>query len=489
MAIGAATVWRVRPGGDNNNGAAFDATISGAGTDYSQQDAAQLSLTDLVCQASDDAGRLKLRSATGGFTSAMIGNAVRILSTGTFTAGYYFIVGYDSTNLVTLDRSPAGGADRTGGSGKVGGAAATWQRVATNGSATGDKVVPGNTVYIRGAGSSFPTSADYTSTGYTQAVSGDTTNGYVRFIGENGRPRIDTDGLVFYNTNYCLISGIYFYATSNNELANNGFASGQYRTLFGNVFDLNDKNGPCISTVSGAYGTRIYFNEFFSKASAPTAQTAAKAIRITGLVEACDIRFNHIHHMGDAGISLDSGSDVAAIIEHNVIHHCKSHGIVFQGSVRPNDVTTVAHNTIDANEGDGINVQSAAALAYMAIFNNILSNHTGSGKSGINVAAGTAATNDRIVPFCDYNAFYNNTAHRTGISAGANDQTGVDPGYVGANDYRIGTALKALGFPIGDYLEAASGSRSFTDIGAFQREEAASGGGMIVHPGMKGRLV
>jgi hypothetical protein len=79
MAISAATVWRIRPGGDDTNGAAYDATISGAGTDYSQQDAAQLSLTDLICQASDDASRLKLRSATGGFTSAMIGNAIRIL--------------------------------------------------------------------------------------------------------------------------------------------------------------------------------------------------------------------------------------------------------------------------------------------------------------------------------------------------------------------------------------------------------------------------
>src|SRR5689334_2231881 len=124
MTIGATTVWRVRAGGADTNGAGYDSGIASAGTDYTQQDAAQLSLTDLVCQVSDDAGRLKIRSATGGFTSAMIGNALRVSAGTGWTTGYYFITAVSSTNLCTVDRSPAGGADRTGGTGAVGGAAA-----------------------------------------------------------------------------------------------------------------------------------------------------------------------------------------------------------------------------------------------------------------------------------------------------------------------------------------------------------------------------
>lgn len=87
----------------------------GGGTDYSQQDAPQLSLADI---ATDGAGT-GLSSVTGGFTAAMVGNCI-YLTGGTATAGWYQITAYASTNAVTIDRSA--GASKTGVTGNVGGA-------------------------------------------------------------------------------------------------------------------------------------------------------------------------------------------------------------------------------------------------------------------------------------------------------------------------------------------------------------------------------
>ena len=61
-ALTADAAWEVRPtNGLNTNGACYD--TGGAGTDYSQQNAAQLSLTDL---ATSGAGVTTLTSVTGG---------------------------------------------------------------------------------------------------------------------------------------------------------------------------------------------------------------------------------------------------------------------------------------------------------------------------------------------------------------------------------------------------------------------------------------
>jgi hypothetical protein len=177
MAIGVSTIWRIRVSGNNLNGAGFDSTIAGAGTDYSQQDSPQLSLTDVVGN-----GTTTLTSATGGFTAAMIGNAIRISAGTGATVGYYFITGHTDTNTVTVDRSPGTG---TGWTARVGGAAANPETapLIINGNATGNKMVAGNTVYIRGSGSENPGSADYITSNYVVPVSGSNVGGKISFCG------------------------------------------------------------------------------------------------------------------------------------------------------------------------------------------------------------------------------------------------------------------------------------------------------------------
>ena len=83
MALAATTVWEVRSTGNDNNGGGYN-TAAGT-TDYSQQNSPQLGLTDL---ATPGAGSTTLTSAVGGFTAAMVGNIIQILSGTNFTAGF-----------------------------------------------------------------------------------------------------------------------------------------------------------------------------------------------------------------------------------------------------------------------------------------------------------------------------------------------------------------------------------------------------------------
>lgn len=119
MSLNAATIWEVRTTGNAGNGGGFYAARDAVnGIDYSQQDAAQLSLTDLAM----DQSATTLTSATSGFTHAMEGNIIYIASGTNFDVGYYEIVTYTDTNTVTIDRTAAAGGVGSSGVGKVGGA-------------------------------------------------------------------------------------------------------------------------------------------------------------------------------------------------------------------------------------------------------------------------------------------------------------------------------------------------------------------------------
>jgi len=117
MALDAATIWEIRANGDATNGGGF--VPGGAGTDYSQQDTAELALTDLTTAG---AAATTITSATGGFTAAMEDNLIYIASGTNFDVGFYQIVTYTDANNVILDRSPTSGGAGSGGNGKVGGA-------------------------------------------------------------------------------------------------------------------------------------------------------------------------------------------------------------------------------------------------------------------------------------------------------------------------------------------------------------------------------
>lgn len=105
--------------------------------------------------------------------------------------------------------------------------------------------------------------------------------------------------------------------------------------------------------------------------------------------------------------------------------------------------------TVDGNAGHGIVVNTQAALAQTTLRNNIISNHTGAGKYGLTVSAGTTAQNDRVKMGCNNNVYYNNTADVNAISYGANDtHGGANPFVDQANDdYTLTAAYIDTGYP------------------------------------------
>jgi len=147
--------------------------------------------------------------------------------------------------------------------------------------------------------------------------------------------------------------------------------------------------------------------------------------------------------------------------------------------------TFILNNSIYSAGGTGtgiINPNNAAR--NISIINNIIEGFSGAGGKGISIVTG---------PMTWYanNKYYNNATHEniTGnltidllnnsvLSASAFASPSTD-------NFMVDTSIKA-----GAYPTSFKGSitNQFLDVGAAQREEAASGGGLIRHPGMAGGL-
>lgn len=115
MAISATAVGRIQTDGSDSNGGFFDPGVSSPGTDYSGQASAQVTYTDLVIGA----GALSVTSVANPFTSAHVGNAIRITGGTGFTVGTYMVTGV-AAGVATVDRT-IGTAASTGGTGNLGG--------------------------------------------------------------------------------------------------------------------------------------------------------------------------------------------------------------------------------------------------------------------------------------------------------------------------------------------------------------------------------
>jgi hypothetical protein len=133
MALSASTVWEVRTTGSDTNGGGY---VSG-GTDWSQQDSPQYSVTDGVTN-----GTTTITSATANFGTDVVGNIMYVQGgTGSVAAGWYQIISRTNATTIVVDRS-TGLTAGTGVTLKIGGALASPGIV-------GGLAVGGNTLYIK----------------------------------------------------------------------------------------------------------------------------------------------------------------------------------------------------------------------------------------------------------------------------------------------------------------------------------------------------
>lgn len=123
MALAATCQWEVRTGGSDNNGGAFNSAA--AGTDYSQQNAAQKTGTDLTMHPTLNT---RVQPVIAGVAAADVGNVIQIGAGTGWTTGWYEITAQDGTYW-TLDRSPAAAGSANLGTYSMGGALASPGRL------------------------------------------------------------------------------------------------------------------------------------------------------------------------------------------------------------------------------------------------------------------------------------------------------------------------------------------------------------------------
>jgi hypothetical protein len=188
-AIAGTAQWDVRTTGNDANGGAFDPSVAIPGTDYSQQNSAQVAFTDLVIGGTTT----QVTSAANPFATCTAGvgycgNLINITGGAGCTTGWYEVLS-TSTITATLDRSAGTAASVC--TGNLGGSLLTIQQANTNS-------VTQNTINIQ--------SGTYTFTSTMTVL-----QPYITFIGygtthgDNGtRPLITTatnSTDLFYTTN------------------------------------------------------------------------------------------------------------------------------------------------------------------------------------------------------------------------------------------------------------------------------------------------
>lgn len=141
MALSSTGVLEVRPGGSDSNAGYFNPSGGSPGTDYSQQDTAQVTIDGATVAAAVHTTTTQINITGSTVSAAWNRNGLRITG-GTATAGLYEITAVDvPNNRITVDRS-AGTSGQTA-TGTMGGG------LATPGQAGGLKTVAGMCVAIK----------------------------------------------------------------------------------------------------------------------------------------------------------------------------------------------------------------------------------------------------------------------------------------------------------------------------------------------------
>lgn len=480
------TAWRVRTDGNELNGGGFDSSVASAGTDYTDQASPQVNSTTGTCTVASTTW-----TDTGAtFTAAMIGNVLRISAKtgGDATAIDYFVItAYTDANNVTLDRSPCATANITAATYRIGGAHASLASYAT--SATGlptptlsTPLIPGNRIYLRGAGTLDPGSVDYNySAGKWVMPSGNKTaggGGVITLIGYNGRPRIDHCGQLI--TAHWDCKHVSFYRSANTYA---------YPIFDGSSFAVNCTMTDCIINTNGFDVTEWYaqyggflYNEVRNTGGGAAGTAVAVALQHPSAA----VIGNYIHDVRGHAIAVQYASQITttfATIAYNTIVNNLGDGIQINSTSPANPTAyafAVFNNTINANGGHGINI-SATMMSFLTCFNNIVSNHVGSGKKGINFAD-TLTTNTRLQrhPF-DANCYYGNTTDWANWAYQTNDIQ-ANPGYVSAagGNYGTGSAVRSKGLSgLGGVGGTLGTGVSLVNIGAWQGASAGASSGIL----------
>ncbi len=478
MAISASTVWEVRTTGADTNGGGWVAGASG--TDWSQQDAAQYSVTDGVT-----AGTTTITSATANFGTDVVGNIIYVQGgTGSVVAGWYQITARTNSTTITVDRS-TGLTAGTGVTLKIGGAIATINTLATI-------FVASNKAFVK-------TSGGYTSTATITFAQTCVPNNAVtqsRLIGYTTTRNDRGKAVLTLSTNTGL-TGLNF--TGNGWFVEN---------IHVNCSSLGTSTGITLGTFSTICSCKV--SNFTVKGLNLTpGQSVAVANEVTGggssataaisLTNQVNIHWNYVHDNACPGIVTVS---LPNVITHNLIVNntgASSDGINFQGLYG----TVIMGNTIHGSGRHGI-TQTNSYLMGGIIRNNILTSNGGYGIKGA-VSVGNSAN----IAY-DGNVYWNNTSGArnnmddtatnaiNGVNAYTNTLdvtlTGSPYTNTAGGDFSLnntagaGAACRAAGYP--GVMPGAT-TTGYLDMGAAQSQSVGGGssGAIMTQIGFNGGIL
>lgn len=254
MAFAATTVWEVRTTGSDSNGGGFDPGVASPGTDFSQQDAAQITYTDLVIDAVTNT---KITSAAHPFDTTSPGNFINITGGAGFTVQRVEIQSV-TAGVATCDKA-VGTVGSTGGTGSLGGAFASPGQAMS-------VAVGSNTVYVKAGTYTLSSTANIAGGRISITAGGTSANAPFQLIGYSTNrtltnsdtpPELDagasmagvTVQLIFMNSNYVRVR--------NFKLRNpNSYAGGNTSTMlhmFG-IYNLAERIDIDANNVTNWFG-------------------------------------------------------------------------------------------------------------------------------------------------------------------------------------------------------------------------------------------
>lgn len=460
MAFAGSVVWEVRTTGSDANGGGFDPTSGVPGTDYSQQDAAQIAYTDLVIGGTTT----QCTSAANPFTAAHVGNIINVTGGVNFTVQRVQITSV-AGGVATCDKS-LGTAAASGGTGNLGGGLLTIAKVLT-------LVVNNNTVYIKGgtytitSGLVLPNSTELLIIGYTSTRT------------DLGRPTITsaTNSVAL----FAVGSGPYFFQnfhlTHTAATRGDAFQSGGSFNSFGGLILQNCIIDGCLNGVNGTTTNSNIFDlvVFNCEIKNCTNQGINNGFAPTFIID------SFIHNCTSDGININNGRTNAPsyIVLIRVISYANGGKGYVDTANMPSYCRRIFINCVfHTNTSDGVNFSTGSTGPSITMLNCLLISNGGFGVKIV------APAYDPHSTWADFNGYYNNTSGpRSAWITGAHDVTLTsDPcNSPSGGDFSLGsgaggTAAKAAGFP----GALVAGGTGFLDLGSLQSQGSGGGGGGTV---------
>lgn len=459
-ALPTATTWELRTAGSDSNGGCY--VTGSTGTDFSQQNSAQYTFTDLVL-----ATTTTMTSVSHLFVATDVGNCIHITAGTGFTTGFYQILSI-STGIATVDRA-AGTMGSTGGTFAVGGAVLVPSTV--NANATG-----GNQVYVKAGTYTFTT---------TMVISLDSNKlpafrwiGYTTTRGDNGRATFTTA------TDSTNLIGVTGSVAENVEFDNFSFTT-TASTKF-DVFHATANNGysfmvvNCVfdgfrHAINGDFAVDFEFSPFYVINSEIKNSTSDGIINSGQLI----VSGSYIHDNGGKGVlkTIGNPTNGADVYVNSIIKSNTSDGVFIpMPTAIASRVPPIIYSTVFmSNGGDGLHLNNTGSIftAGIVMNNNIFYSNTG---------AAVNSTTNVFAPVAAFSNAYgsNGGGNLINVQAGIGDVTLTSNPFVNSasNNFALnstaggGAALKAVGYP----GVLTIGGTGYIDIGVLQSQGSAGAG-------------